>query len=440
MVAVIYTVIAIGISYLSIPEPTEAVAAFTAKESPVKSEKTTVYVLQNSEEISFELQQAFNLYNDGLTEKIPFSIQTVGGASDYYVTLRSRLLSGEGPDLFQISGAREYFELETHVRELESLSWVSEAYAGTLDAVSNNNRIFGVPYSIEGFGLICNRDIFDAVDISLAGIQNTESLTETFAALDEKISSGELPEDYAGLEAVCEFSAQDKGFLSGGFADIALSGAFSSTAEAALSKSVHFPAAEPVETLVKQVAKFSVDGKNWKRLAGITDTQQIERFANGRVAVILNDTNVYKLVNEINPKMKGRAFLLPIPLDTFEQPSIYMGVSKYWVINSAADEKAADAAGGFLTWLYQSDEGTEYFATQLGEVSPFRDTAKSTGAALHSQMLGYLDAGLTLPQFHREFPENWGRNIFASNVQSYFTDVNKTWAEVLAASEEGWAD
>lgn len=436
MLAVIYTVTSVCVSSV----PSGEIITETAVMNNVSNEheKTTVRILQNRDNISFSLQQAVDLYSKKSVDEIIFSVQTIAFESDYHSALRASLLANDGADLFQISGRREYFELENHIRALEPDDWIMSAYGGTLDAVSLDGRIYGVPYSIEAVGLICSRDVFDAAEILPESIRSLEELDEAFAKIREQITFGES-EALIGMEYVTQFAAGDKAFLGTMLADIALSGAFSSAEEAALSGSVDFPAAEQVETFIKIMAKYSGSHPDWTKLAQVADTQQIENFANGRVAVILQDTGAYRRINEINSDMRGRALLLPIPLDIFEQPSIYTGAPSYWSMNAAASDKTATAATSFMEWLYTSDEGSALFASEFGEVSAFRATAKNTGVSLHGQMLSYMSAGMAMPQFNREYPTGWGKNIFAPNIQSYFTEREKTWKEVIEACKQGWS-
>lgn len=438
MLAVLYTAASVFIGNFPNEEAQAETAILPVYELDKTPAHTTVKILQGNGEISFLLQQAIDLYSERMLDNISFSVQTVAVESDYHSALRASLLSNDGADLFQISGAREYLELARYIRPLDSGGWAASAYQGTLDAVSQNDRIYGIPYSIEAVGLICNRAAFESAEISPESIRTLEDLDEAFAKIKEQIMLGES-ELLIGMEDVTQLAAGDKAFLDAKLADIALGGAFSSAQEAAASVDVSVPAAEQAEEFVKIMAKYSGSHPNWTRLAEITDAQQIEAFANGRVAVILQDTEVLRRINDINPDMRGHALLLPIPMDIFEQPAIYAGAPSYWAVNAAASDAAATAATGFLEWLYTSDEGSELFADGFGAVSAFRGTAKSTGVALHSQLLSYLAADMARPRFYREYPAGWGKNVFAPNVQGYFTERAKTWDEVVEACRLGWA-
>ncbi len=301
-----------------------------------------------------------------------------------------------------------------------------------------------VPYSVEGFGFICNIDIFQAAGIELSPggeLRTAGLLTEKLAELSQEIFLGEIKEDYPDLEAVCEFPAGDADFLGDGFLDIFASGAFESPYAAAQFKtdpedeSHIFPAAAESEEIIKLMARLSAYTNEWSRMADITYGQQIERFAAGKVAVMLAGTDAYKQVNVLNPDMRGRLLLLPVPLSLYEQPSVYVRAKTNWAISAACDEPTAKAARDFLTWLYRSEEGAKAFAETIGGLSPYRGTAHSTNAVLHNQLLSYIEVGMFLPRHSRELPTEWRERVFAPAVGAYFTDRQKTWAQVLEECE-----
>jgi raffinose/stachyose/melibiose transport system substrate-binding protein len=385
-------------------------------------------LLQRQEDASLSLQQVCDLYSKESPDNAKFLIRTVAGDSDYEAALRAALLSGEGADLFQIEGARELLAFKENISP-PGFSWASSAVADVAEAVTLEGQVYGLPYSVEGFGFILNRDIFEAAGVTLppAGmpallpeLRTSALLGEKFAELRNAINSGELKEDFPALEAVAEFPAHDDAFLSGGFLDILASGAYESPlATTASPANLVFPAAADTEELVK-LMKLS------------PEEEQSGRLAKGQVAVILGDTDIYKRVNEINPDMQGRLRLLPVPLGIYEQPSVYVSAKCYWAINAANEAKTAKASRDFLTWLYRSPQGTEALAETLEVLSPYRETAKSTGAALHAHLLSCIDAGLYLPRYARELDPAWRKDVFSPAVRGYFAEPEKTWEQALA--------
>jgi hypothetical protein len=266
----------------------------------------------------------------------------------------------------------------------------------------------------------------------LSELRTAELLGEKFSELRGAIASGKLREDFPELVAVAEFPAHDSEFLSGGFLDILSSGAFEGSPEAAASPAVlDFPAATDAEELVKLMARNSDSSSAWGALAEPERGNQAERLARGEVAAILADTDIYKRVNAINPDMQGRLRLLPVPLGLYEQPSAYVSAKCFWAINAASEAKTAAAAKDFLTWLYRSPQGTEALAETLGALSPYRETAIGTGAALHAHLLSCIEAGLWLPRHARELDPAWRKDVFSPAVRGYFTEPAKTWEQAL---------
>jgi raffinose/stachyose/melibiose transport system substrate-binding protein len=412
---------------INLPAPeTPASARYGAEPEPRDAERVSVTILQRFEDTSFSLQQVCGLYSEESDNNARFLIKTVPVA-DYEAALRAALLSGENADLFQIEGTRELLAYKESISPL-NIAWAGSAAASLADAATLNGIIYALPYSMEGFGFVLNRDIFEAAGVSLPPpgmpallpeLRTAELLGERFRQLRDVILSGGLAEEFPELEAVAEFPAHDDAILSGGFLDILMSGAYESPAEAAASPAnLVFPAAQDTEELVKLMALSP-------------EQEQTERLAKGQVAVILGDTDVYKHVNAINPEMQGRLRLLPVPLGLYEQPSAYVSAKCYWAINASCAPKTAAAARGFLTWLYRSPQGTKALAETLEALSPYRDTAQTTGAALHAHLLSCIDAGLYLPRYARELDPAWRKDVFSPAVRGYFTQLDKTWPQAM---------
>ncbi len=436
---IIFTAVSTGL-VLSVPQE-PALPPLLAFEPDYRADEdtpATVNILQRFDDAAFSLQQVSDLYSKETPYAPRIIIRTVGAGSDYNTALRAALLSG-GVDLFQLSGAREIVEFKENIQP-PRLSWGDTAFAGTLDAAVIDGEVMALPYSVEGFGFICNIGIFRAAGIELAPggeLRTSELLAEKFSELSRAILNGELKEDFPDLEAVCEFPAGDVGFLGGGFLDILLSGAFEAPYDAVElgNNPEHmeylFPAAAGSEEIVKLMARHSSNSKEWVQLVEMTDERQVERLSTGKVAVILAGTDVYRQINVINPDMRGRLLLLPAPLGLYEQPSVYVGAPAYWAVNAACDAATANSARSFLTWLYRSENGAAAFAETLGVLSPYRDTAQSTNAVLHNQLVNYIDVGMFLPRHGRELSAEWRESVFVPAVQGYFTDKQKTWEQVL---------
>jgi len=361
------------------------------------------------------------------------SVHTVERESDYGPALRSRLLDGNRVDLFHIFGHRDMLELAEHLDDLSDLYWANEAIADTLEPVSVGERFFGIPFSVEGVGLIVNTRIFEAAEIPLAETDDSfDALEDAWRELRALITLGNvLNTEFPELESVTSLPGQDDEFLSRQLASIALGGEFASSAAAAQAAFISFTDAPGMGLYVSLLARYTTHGGSWAALAGISRTRQLEDgLATERVAVIQQSTEVYPRLIAANPDLEGNFALMPIPLPGAEQGFVYTHAPAYWVVNAAADEDTKALAREFLTWLYRSQTGAAFLAEEFGALSPFRDTAAPTGNALHTQLLAHIAQGRALPRRHREFPHGWASNSFAPALREYFTDPELGWEEV----------
>ncbi|MDR2931727.1 MAG: ABC transporter substrate-binding protein [Oscillospiraceae bacterium] len=398
-----------------------------------------ISILQSRGEIGQNLQQAADLYEPS-SANIRLSIQTVANPSDYRIALRSRILSGERVDIFHLFGHQDLLDMQGYTQNISDMSWVWDAVPGTLDAMSlGASSLYGVPYALDGAGLIVNRAIFEKANIYLGNIITLEALEEIFIELQEKINEGELAEDFPNLEAVTEFSAQDKAWLGDTISNMLLAGAFETPNEAALANYVDMPQMEHAEEFIRIMALYSSCTK-WEQLNETTQYKQLENgMATQRIAVIFQNVSAYTRITAANPEIKDDLRLLPVPIVQNDVPesAVFAGAPAYWAVNSTSSTETQTEAKRFLTWLYCSDEGAAALAGQLGVLSPYRETARDTGVPLHNQLLGYIDAGKMRPQLQNEFPLEWGGNTVADGIQNYLThDI--TWADLEQSCREAW--
>jgi len=436
LLAVLYTFLALGSCAVPIAAPVYAVRV----EAPLpEAGEQRLAILSARGEATHSLLRAATLYMQE-HPGVLISVHTVGEEADYKSALRSRLLAGGRVDLFHIFGYSDMRALEEHLDDLSDLYWARYAIADTLEPVSVEERFFGVPYSLEGIGLIVNTGIFEAAGVSLAGIDSFDALEDAWRDLREVITLGDLRGEFPQLESVTSLPGLDDDFLSRQLADIALGGEFATAAQAAHGAFITYPNAEAMGLYVSLLARYTTHGRGWAMLAGITGSEQIENgLAAERVAVIQQSVEVYPRLLAINPELEGNLRLTPIFLQGVQRGHVYTHAPVYWAVNANASEPSKALARDFLTWLYRSETGARFLAEEMGVLSPFRDTAVATANPLHGQLLGFIAQGRSLPRRHREFPPGWGTNSFAAALREYFTVRELTWDEVVQRNRQDWA-
>ena len=398
----------------------------------------TMNIFQPYGEISMQLQEAA----DAFVAEHPgtqIRIHSVDGAPQYQPALRAKLLGGEQVDLFHVFGYQDWQELREYALDLSDMGWIADADSILLEPVSDSSGIYGVPYSLEGVGLIANRDIFEAANIPLADIQTFEDLADAFQELRGQIDSGELEERFPELRYVTEFPALDKTFVAKQLVDLFLTDAFATPQQTAQAKLVDFQHSESLESYVKLMARYSSSRADWEGLNAVSQTMQVESgLAGGRVAVIQQNVNIWPRIYRVDPDLAGRLALLPIPLDEAEESSIYVGAPSYWAVNAQSSPESAALAKEFLTWLYQSEKGEEILLDNFGILSPYRESGEHTGVSLYTQLVGYLEADRIQPFLHSETPGGWAADVFMANLRGYFASEELDWEKMMSENLAGW--
>ena len=436
LLAVLYTFLALGSCALPIAAPVYAVRI----EAPLPEVgERHLVILSARGEATHSLLRAANLYMQE-HPGVLISVHTVGEEADYKSALRSRLLAGGRVDLFHIFGYSDMRELKEHLDDLSDIYWARYAIADTLEPVSVDEQFFGVPYSLEGVGLIVNTGIFEAAGVSLAGVDSFDALEDAWRDLREVITLGDMREQFPLLESVTSLPGLDDDFLSRQLADVALGGEFDTAAQAAQAVFIPYSNAEAMGLYVSLLARYTAHGRGWAMLAEITGSEQVENgLAAERVAVIQQSVEVYPRILAINPELEGNLRLMPVFLQGGQQGYVYTHAPVYWAVNANASEESKALARDFLTWLYRSQAGASFLAQEMGVLSPFRDTAVATANPLHGQLLSFIAQGRSLPRRHREFPPGWNTNSFAAALREYFTVRELTWEEVVQRNVQDWA-
>ena len=118
------------------------------KENDNKEEAKVVKVFQLKVEINDSLQALAKKYEEETGVKV--EVTSVGGGADYGAALKAEFQKGTEPDIFMIQGAGDLEVWSHKVDDLSSEKWVSNAVKGTLDTVTKDGKIYGMPVATEG--------------------------------------------------------------------------------------------------------------------------------------------------------------------------------------------------------------------------------------------------------------------------------------------------
>ena len=235
-----------------------------------KSGNVTVDVFQFKVEAKDALEKAAKEYSQE-NPNVKINIQTVGGGEDYGAALKSKFASGEEPAIYNIGGTQDAIDWKDKLEDLSKESWVDKAFNGTLDAVTMDGKIVGMPFNQEGYGLIYNKTIFEKAGIDPASIKTYADLAKACETLDSKKKD-------LGLDAVIALPGKENWVTGLHLANVAFANEFSNAKQAFEAKNIEFKYNEQLKKLLDLQIKYGIkpDGSN-KSINSVDYSTQVEK-------------------------------------------------------------------------------------------------------------------------------------------------------------------
>ena len=301
-------------------------------------------------------------------------------SNTYERTLKSELEKSEPPVLFQINGPKGYATWKNYTADLKD----TELYKHLSDknlAISVDGGVYGLPYVVEGYGIIYNNAIM-----------------EKYFALPNKatdINSTEEINNFAKLKAVAEDMTKNK-------ASLGIKGVFASTSlkpgddwrwQTHLSnipifyefknnnvdltgdatKEIKFQYSDNYKAILDLYLNNSTVSPKLVGSKQVTDS--MAEFALGQCAMVQNGNWAWGQVSGIkgNTVKEEDIKFLPIytGMEGEETQGICIGTENFFAINSKATPEKQKLAADFIYWLYSSDKGKDFVTNKMGFIAPF---------------------------------------------------------------------
>ena len=346
--------------------------------APKDSEKVTkIRYLNFKPEIADVYSEIAKKYEEETGVKL---IVETAASGTYEQTLMSKLPTDEAPTIFQINGPRGYASWKDYCADLTNF----EIYKHLTDkdlAIKSDGKVYGIPYVVEGYGIIYNGAIMD----------------KYFALKDKKTDFTKIEDinSFAALKAVVE-DMQDKK------AELSIDGVFASTSlkpgedwrwQTHLANLPIYSEFEKndIDLSSKETRKISFEfASNFKdifdlyinnstvapaKLGTKTVADSMSEFALGKCAMVQNGNWAYSQISDVkgNTVKAEDIGFLPIfmGLDDEKEQGLCIGTENFLCINSEASEKEQKAAADFIYWLYSSKTGKDFVTNRLGFIAPF---------------------------------------------------------------------
>lgn len=378
--------------------------------------------------------------------------------NEYESTLTSKMATDEAPTLFQINGPRGYLNWKDYCADLTD----TELYKHLTDkglAVTVDGKAYGIPYVVEGYGIIYNNAIMDKYFALKDKGTDYKSMDEIvgFDALKAVVEDMQAHKAELGIDGVFASTSLKTGEdwrWQTHLANIPVYHEFTAgnvdlTSDA--TKKIEFKYGENFKNIFDLYINNSVIEPKLLGTKKVDDS--MAEFALGKCAMVQNGNWAWGQISGVKGNKVAAEDIKYLPIYTGvegeEKLGLCVGTENFFAINSQASEGAQKAAADFIYWLYSSEKGKNYVTNELGFIAPFdtfEDDEKPTDP-LAKEVLAWMekDGVSSVPWNFTLFPSQTFKDNFGANLLQYaqgtktFEDVSKQvvsdWEKESAAIE-----
>ncbi len=298
----------------------------------------------------------------------------------YESTLTARMATSDAPTIFQVNGPIGYSSWAEYCADLTDTEFYKHLKDKSL-AITSNGRVYGIPYVVEGYGIIYNNEILDkyfALPEKSTDYNSTDEIT-SFNALKAVVEDMQKNKDKLGIQGVFAATSLKTGEdwrWQTHLMNIPLSIEFNDkgidfTGED--YKTIDFTYSDNFKNIFDLYINNSTTDK--KQLGTLDVTSSMAEFALGKCAMVQNGNWGASQIlgvsgNTVSAEdIKFLPIYMGIPGE--ENTGICIGTENYICINAKASAEEQKAAADFLYWLFSSEKGKKFVSEKLGFISPF---------------------------------------------------------------------
>lgn len=348
-------------------------------------------------------------------------VETVGGAADWSTALKTKFAANAGPDIFVVDGPALAETFGEYLTDLSDQPWVDHVLESAKRPMVFDGKLMGMPFNIEGYGFIYNKEIFRK-----AGVNETPGTVDELRQAAEKIEAiGVTPfgNGYSewwviGMHLMnIPFAAQPdpESFSSG------------------LDAGTETISDNEIFKNFKELFDLTIEYGNPNSLT--TDhNAQMALFNTGQVAMVQQGNWKEGGIYEANPDAEIGVIPIPINNNPAESDRIPVGVPFYWVINNQSDLQ--EEAKRFLNWMVSSDIGKSYLTEEFRYIPAFDNIDSKLLGGISRDLLSYAGSGKTIPWSFTTW-HNGMYNEFAEHTQKYVAG-KISYDEMLQDMQASW--
>ena len=371
---------------------------------------------------------------------VEVKVQTAASGT-YEQTLKSEIAKTDAPTLFQVNGPVGYQNWKKYTADMSNTDVYKELTNQDV-ALKDGDKVVGVPYVMETYGLIYNKDILNkyfALDGAKATSMDEIDNFDTLKAVADDMQARKDELGIKGAFTSAGFDSSSDWRFKTHLANLPLYYEFKDdnvTEQPATIKGTYLPNYKKIFDLY--ITDSTTDPT---QLSAKTGDDANSEFALGEAAFYQNGTWAWTDLQKAGMKAESVG-MMPIytGVKGEEKQGLATGSENYWCINDKASDADKKATEDFLSWVITSDTGKKAISQDMGFTTPFKtfDDVKSdnplTEAAVEDQKSGTTQVSWNFTMMPSE---EW-KNKVGQALLEYAQGTGK-WDAVKTAFVDGWA-
>ena len=425
--------------------------------------KYDVYILNFKPESATIYKEIVKEYRK--IKNVKIKVETAASGR-YEETLIVEMLKSSVPTIFIINGPAGLKSWKDYALNLSN--YHNNYKIEMIDNISNEKLllrekedIYGLPSTIEGYGLIYNKLVFNEYfslsnrSTSLKSMEEIKSFNELEMIVKDlneyiigKKTYSNCP-NMAKLKRVFSLVSLKSGSdwpYQTHLSSVAMFYEFNELGNEFLgidTKTIKFKYNMNMKKMFDLYLEYSNYDKN--KLGDVSYDDSLNSFINGSAAIIQQGNWIAStILNDENTKL-GPFDIGMIPIymgvKAEEKYGIAIGTENYFAVNKTCTKKQIKESVDFLNWLYTSDKGKDYVINALGYIPPYINFEYEFTNLLNESIIKYMnDKNLD--------PVEWSFNYYPT--ESFKTDFGgdlldyalgkKTWTEIVNNFIKRWKE
>ena len=369
----------------------------------------------------------------------------------YESTLTSKMATKQAPTLFQINGPRGYANWKNYCAELSN----TELYKHLTDkslAVTSGGKVYGIPYVVEGYGIIYNSAITDKYFALSNKATKYKSMDEVnnFAALKEVCDDMQANKEALGIKGVfasTSLKAGEDWRWQTHLANLPVYYEFKNNnvdLASDATKKISFQYDKEFKNIFDLYLNDSVIPA--KNVGVKTVDNSMAEFALEECAMVQNGNWAWGQISGVSGNKVKAENVKYLPIYTGvageEGQGLCIGTENFYCINKKASKQDQQATADFIYWLYSSKTGKKYVTEKLGFIAPFdtfADNERPTDPLAVEISNWMAKPGITSVAWNFTlFPSQTFKDNFGASLLRYAQGA-KSWEDVKASVVKDWA-